>query len=177
MIFAGKMEKKLTRYELLSDEVLMIENGGEIPEVTYHGSLHYLTEDPEGPGLLLSEEEILRLKLAVVAGYKKIITRDLMVENREKGLYRGLERCTANWNRVMGFGHRERLDLSEITECVCRDLKHFFCIEVNDVITLGKPTCVNCSTESLIVLFAAVGLDMADLPKEWKLLPKEHYQT
>jgi hypothetical protein len=93
-----------------------------------------------------------------------------MVENRDKGLYRGLERCAANWHRLRGFCQREKLDLDGITESVCKGLKHFFRIEVYDVITLGKPTSVNCSTESLIDFFAAVGVDMADLPKEWQRL-------
>ena len=165
-----KMKQNLTVHELLDDEVLIIENGGEIPEVTYHGSRYYLTKDPDGPGVLLSAKDLMRLKLAVIEGYRKIIIRDLMVENRDKGLYRGLERCAANWDRVRVFCQKENLDLGGLAEEVCKGLKHFFRTEVHDVITLGKPTSVNCTAESLSELFGKVGLDLADLPKEWKSL-------
>lgn len=33
----------------LFDEVLILQDSGEIPEIAYHTSLYYLTEDPEGP--------------------------------------------------------------------------------------------------------------------------------
>ena len=153
--------------ELLEDEVLIIKDGGEIPEVTYHSSLFYLTRDPDGPGISLSEDDLRPLKKAVVEGYRKIIIRDLMIENRDKGLYRGLERCAANWDRVVGFCERENLDMGELAEEVCKALKLFFYAEVNDVITLGKSTCVNCTVETLIDFFSKVGVDPASLPKEF----------
>nr|MBF0221860.1 hypothetical protein [Desulfobulbaceae bacterium] len=156
--------------ELLDDEVLIIENGGEIPEVTYHGSLYYLTEDPGGPGAILSEDDMLRLKLAVVEGYRRIISRDLMVENRDKSLYRGLERCAANWDRLMVFSKKENLDLQRMAEAVCEGLRRFFNVEVGDVITFGKRSSVNCTPETLRDFFSKVGLDHADLPEEWENL-------
>lgn len=156
--------------ELLDDEVLIIEDGGEIPEVTYHGSIYYLTEDPGGPAVTLSEDDLLRLKLAVVEGYRRIISRDLMVENRDKSLYRGLERCAANWDRVMAFCEKEKLEIDPIAKEVCESVKLFFETEVTEVITLGKQTSVNCTPEMLRDFFSKVGLDHEDLPKEWKSL-------
>ncbi len=96
-----------------------------------------------------------------------------MVENRDKGLYRGLERCAANWDRVVGFCERENLDISELAEEVCKGVKYFFNAEVNDVISLGKSTCINCTVETLGDFFNKVGVDPASLPKEWKRLSEK----
>ncbi len=49
-------EKDKTYY--LEEELLLIENSGEIPEVAYHGSLYFLREDPDGPALNLSDEDL-----------------------------------------------------------------------------------------------------------------------
>lgn len=164
------MQQSGTRQELLDDEVLIIEDGGEMPEVTYHGSLYYLTKDPDGPGLTLSFEDLLRLKMAVVERYRRIIIRDILVENREKGIYRGLARCAANWDRVVRFCQKEKFDLGTMADEVRAGLKRFFKTEVHDVITLGKQTSVNCSPDTLTDLFNNVGLDSTELPKEWKTL-------
>ena len=36
------------KLELLADEELIIRDGGEMPEVTFHNSLYYLTKDHDG---------------------------------------------------------------------------------------------------------------------------------
>ena len=96
--------------------------------------------------------------------------RDLNLKNRDKGLYRGLERCAANWDRVRKFCEREQLDLGGLTQEVCNGLKVFFKTEVSDVITLGKESSVNCTVETLSDFFGKVGLDPGDLPEEWESL-------
>lgn len=159
-----------TLHEILEDEILMIENGGEIPEVTYHGSLYFLERDPDGPQITVLAEDHRRLKLAVIEGYRRIIIRDLKPENREKRLYRGLERCAANWHRLRVFCQREQLDYRMVADEVCEWVKRFFITEINDVISLGKSTCVNCTVDTLSEFFNTVGFSTTDLPEEWKLL-------
>ena len=78
------------------DELLIVRHSGEIPEVALHGSLYFLSFDPDGPSLNLSPEEKLELKKMAVKRYLEIIHRDLDPENRAKGIYRGLARCIVN---------------------------------------------------------------------------------
>ena len=61
----------------IEEEAFMIVHSGEIPQVTLQSSLHYLTEDPEGPCLELNGDDIIPLKQAVVERYRVIILRDL----------------------------------------------------------------------------------------------------
>ena len=51
----------------LEEEAIIIGNSGEIPEIAYHGSLFYLMEDADGPGLNLTEADLLPLKKMVVS--------------------------------------------------------------------------------------------------------------
>ena len=80
----------------LGDEILILGDSGEIPEIAYHTTLHYLCDDPEGPGLTLEPEDFHRLREPVVARYRWIIMRDLDPANRDKRIYRGVARSIAN---------------------------------------------------------------------------------
>lgn len=79
----------------LEDEVIMLENSGEMPEVVLAESLHHL-----GP-LPLEDEEILRA--ATVRGYLKIIHRDLDPANLGQPPFRGLGRAGENLARMFAF--------------------------------------------------------------------------
>ena len=68
------MDRK-SKQTLIAEETFMVEHSGEIPEVAYHSSLYYLTEDPEGPALRLDVDDTLPLKLAVAERYRTIIWR------------------------------------------------------------------------------------------------------
>ena len=70
----------------IAEEAFMVLHSGEIPEIALHSSLYYLTEDPEGPGLILTAADILPLKQEVVKRYQEIILRDLEPKNRDKGI-------------------------------------------------------------------------------------------
>ena len=152
-----KQNQRIDQY-IIDDEILIIENSGEMPEVALHGSLYYLTTDPGGPGLVLTPEEMTLLKKAVVACYKKIIYRDLTLENRSKGLYRGLARCAVNWDRMSRFCQQENIDLSQVVGEVCTALRQFLEGEADDVCH-GKPTSINCSIDTLILFMEKIGLD------------------
>ena len=96
------------------DELLIVRHSGEIPEVALHGSIFFLSRDPDGPGLTLSPEQILELKKMAVERYREIIKRDLDPENRDKGIYRGLARCIVNWQRMEAFCLKEDFTLTPL---------------------------------------------------------------
>jgi hypothetical protein len=166
------MCSQLSISEIILDEIIIIENSGEMPEVAYHGSIHYMTSDPEGPSLTLASSHLLQLKLAAVEGYRRIITRDLTLENREKGLYRGLARCAVNWTRLENFCRAEDLETDGIAGEICGCLKTFLEREICDV-QQGRPTCVNCSAACLYELAAKVGMGEDDLPAGLDILVKK----
>jgi hypothetical protein len=157
------MYANLSVAEIIADEIIIIETSGEMPEVACHGSIYHLTSAPNGPSLMLTPDHLRQLKSAVLEGYRRIILRDLSLENRDKGLYRGLARCAVNWERLAKFCRAEGLELDAIASEVNRALQSFLRGEINDV-RQGRQTCVNCSAACLRDLAAGVGLAVADLP-------------
>lgn len=155
---------------LIDDEVLIITDGGEMPEVTLHSCLHFLQNDPEGPRINVSEKDILRLKQAVVERYLSIIRRDMTLENRDKGLYRGLARSTANWQRLSRFCRKEGFDHFPLATEVRSLLLHFVTEEYAEVSNHTRQTCINCSLKELTQFFEQIGLDPSRLPKDWETL-------
>jgi len=145
----------------------MIENGGEMPEVTFHSCRLFLTVDPDGPQLSLGEEEMQRLKLAVVEGYRRIILRDLTLANRDKGLYRGLARSIVNLERAQRFCQKQGLDITDLTDEVCHCLAHFLAGEYAEVVSEQRNSCLNCSEEELLTFCVRLGFDASRLPAGW----------
>jgi hypothetical protein len=158
------------RKELLADEFLLVRHSGEIPEVALHSSLYYLTEDPSGPGIALVAGDLALLKDAVQARYREIILRDLEPENRDKGLYRGLARCLANWQRLRRFCRQEDRDVGEIRHEVAKALQHFIARELEDVLSGSRISCINCSADELRQLAADLYLADDDLLDGWQCL-------
>ena len=157
------MKKK----DYLSEEAIIVRNSGEIPEVTYHGSIYYLTKDPEGPGLTLDNEDLSRLKDEVIQGYRTILLRDMTLENRNKGLYRGLARSIANWQRLYEFSRREEKDVSSIRSEAADALKNFLHGEISDVQNGSRASCINCSASGLEEFAKNLGIDPDSLPSGW----------
>ncbi|MDD5757458.1 MAG: hypothetical protein PHI06_00080 [Desulfobulbaceae bacterium] len=154
----------------IDDEILIIENSGEMPEVAFHGCLYFLAVDPEGPQLTLGLQDRQRLRLAVIEGYRKIILRDLTLENRGKGLYRGLARAIVNVQRLLRFCARERLDPSRVTAEVCERLHDFLVVEHAEVAIKEKRSCINCTEADLLEFFTLIGFDATRLPDGWRLI-------
>jgi hypothetical protein len=158
----------MNKIEILADEKLIIRDGGEIPEVTLHSSIFYLTKDPNGPNISLTEDDINSLKTAVIFCYHRIIIRDLSLENRDKGLYRGLERCRLNWQRLVKFCLSEQLDFGREKGDINRELKKFMANEVKEVKQGLRRSSVNCSKQALQEFCKQLDLDSADLPENWQ---------
>ncbi len=157
---------------IISEEALIIRHSGEIPEVAYHNSIYHLTEDPEGPGLELEEGDLVCLKQAVFERYQWIILRDLDPENRDRRIYRGLERCAANWQRLKLFCQREAVfDLNGFREQAAVALKRFLQAEYMDVKSGKRPrSSINCTFSTLKGLAVELGLGPGDIPKGIEVL-------
>ena len=154
--------------EYIEEEAFLVQNSGEIPEVTLQSSLHYLTEDPDGPGLELNGDDIIPLKQAVVERYRAIILRDLDPGNRDKRIYRGLARCRANWQRFRKFCAGENFDFTVIRAETAKALQYFLQQEVLNVEGGKRSSCINCSKEDIYSLSESLGLSSADLPQGWQ---------
>jgi hypothetical protein len=153
---------------ILSEEAFLILHSGEVPEVSYYGSIHYLTEDPEGPLLNIEPRDLISLEGAVVQRYRTIILRDLIPENRDRSIYRGLKRCAANWKRLVNFSDKISIDISSIRKEVIEALKDFLSQEIMDVSSGKRKTCINCSYSVLTEFAYGLGLSRDDLPAQEK---------
>lgn len=146
------------RAELLSQETLIVRHSGEIPEIAFHGSLYYLGQDPEGPGLELTQGEIALLRQEALARYREIILRDLNPENRDKSLYRGLKRCICNWERLGKFCRRQSIPLCEtVRREVAQALHLFLHREKNEVRAGLRTSSINCTPEELRAFIREIG--------------------
>jgi hypothetical protein len=155
---------------ILSEEAFLILHSGEIPELAYYGSIHYLTEDPEGPLLKIKPQDLTSLEDAVVQRYRTIVLRDLVPGNRDRSVYRGLKRCAANWKRLVNFSDKRNIKISYIRIEVAEALKDFLMQEIMDVSSGKRKTCVNCSYSVLLELAYGLGLSRNDLPTRVEIL-------
>jgi len=159
------------RKEILEDEVLILRDSGEIPEIAYHATLYYLTEDEEGPGLdPLSDEELALLQEAALFRYQQIVLRDLDPDNRDLGIYRGIRRTIYNWQRMQDFCKRLGRDCSFFKQTVAQALLNFLARELDDVINKGQTSAVNCSAEQIVAFANVLGLSPDSLPTGWQNL-------
>ena len=165
--------KDLDKETYIEEETFIVLHSGEIPEVTFHSSLYYLTKDPDGPCLELNGDDILPLKQAVVKRYRAIILRDLEPKNRQKRIYRGLARCAANWQRLLKFCSRESIDYSEIRDETAEALQNFLKQEIVEVESRKRSSCINCSCTEIENLAKSLGLAPGDLPEGWQELCPE----
>jgi len=158
------------RQHILSEEALLIIKSGEIPEVAYYSSIHYLTEDPEGPHLNIQPSDLIALEEAVVQRYRTIILRDITLENRGRSIYRGLKRCAANWKRLVNFSDKKSIDISSARKEVTDALREFLRQEIMDVSSSKRETCINCSYAVLTEFACSLGLPRDDLPAKVETL-------
>ena len=153
---------------LLEEEIIIVRNSGEIPEIAFHGSLYYLTKDPEGPKIELNNSDLLKLKNQVVARYKEIMLRDLTPENRDKNIYRGLKRTIVNWERLCTFCDREDHHMKGVQKEIAGALLNFLHHEMADLQCGTRKSCINCAEKTLADFVKEIGIDPAKLPKGWQ---------
>ena len=156
------------RKSIIDDECLMIRNSGEIPEVALHNALHDLTQDPDGPGMKLTPDEIHRLREAVLRRYRRIVLRDFDPRLRDKSVYRGMTRSISNWERLSRFAARERIAIQGLRNEIAAALGAFLEREIADIAAGKRVACINCGLDRLLAFGAAVGFDFRRLPSRWQ---------
>ncbi len=154
---------KQERRNILEDELFLLRDSGELPEVAYHSSLYYLTADEEGPGLILTESEKKLLQEAALERCRQIVLRDLELNNRDLGFYRGPRRSIYNWQRYCTFCERvDRRQDDAFKESVAQALVRFVRQEAADVEEGHRESSVNCATEELLAFAEEVGVSSSN---------------
>ena len=154
------------RKELLADEWFIVRDSGEIPEITFHATLHYLTEENDGPKLTLGEKELDELKDAAVQRYQEIILRDMNVENFHKSLYRGVRRSLYNWHRCVAFMERQSIKVDDFPKKAGQALLLFL---EQGMVLAGKElpkNFINCTVLELTELADEFGVGAEQLPSD-----------
>ncbi|PIE57120.1 MAG: hypothetical protein CSA34_00455 [Desulfobulbus propionicus] len=158
------------RQFLLEDELLLVRDSGEIPEIAYQGALHYLSHDAEGPGLELNSGELKMLQDAAMARYREIILRDLDPGSRDLSSYRGLKRAITNYKRLTAFSHRIQRQPAMDCDEVKQLLLVFICRELQEVRHGLRDSSVNCSCEELEAFCRQLSFHENELPAGWRRL-------
>lgn len=149
---------------VLEEELLIVRHSGEIPEIAYHSTLHYLCDDPEGPAFILAAEELRPLQDAAIERYQEIILRDLDPENRDLPLFRGVLRAICNWQRFKVFCNRIERDWTGFKPVARRALYRFLLQEEMDIGNGTRSSSVNCSVQELKHFAAELELHGSKLP-------------
>ncbi|WP_319550447.1 hypothetical protein [Desulfogranum marinum] len=153
---------------IIEEELLIIRDSGEIPEIAFHSTLEYLTRDGEGPAMVLTEEELSALHEAVIKRYLEIIRRDLTADNRSLSLFRGVERARVNWARLQRFCKRVQVDVAIYREDVARALIAFMTLECNEKRPGQASQSFNCSSVHLCDFISALHIPLDQLPQDWQ---------
>ena len=161
------------RESILEEEIIILRNSGEIPEITLYSSIYYLEEDDEGPQIRLCEEELDQLYDAALARAREIVLRDLDPDNRDLSLYRGLARSIANWHRLQSFCHRINRQCPEFKKMVSQALLSFMEQEYEDTQRALRTPSVNCTAEEIRSFCEELCTDTSSLPDGWLCLCKE----
>ncbi len=154
--------------EYIAEEVFFIERSGEMPEVAYHSSLFFLTRDEEGPGLSLQDDQLRPMKKAVIRQYANIMRRDLNPKNRDRRIYRGLERCVANWERLNAFCQRTGMSADHLKDEMANRLRAFLENETAECASGRRQSSINCKIGRLEKFARQLGLKTDDLAPEWR---------
>lgn len=161
------------REALLEEEIIILRNSGEIPEIALHTSLYYLEEDEKGPRIMLQEQELHLLYDAALARAREIVLRDLDPDNRDLRLYRGPARSIVNWHRLQNFCRRIDRECREFRVTVSRALRCFIEREFAETRTALRTSSVNCTAEELRAFCEELCLDTNSLPDGWPCMCRE----
>ena len=161
------------RDALLEEEILIVRNSGEIPEIALHTSLFYLTQDCDGPQLDLEEHEVQALYDSAIERACEIVLRDLQPDNRDLGLYRGPARTIYNWRRLQKMCSRINRGCPGFDRVVADALISFLHRELADVESNLRCSSVNCSERDLHSFMNELSVDWEELPADWSSLCPE----
>lgn len=150
--------------EYIDNEYYVVRHSGETPEIALHSALYFLTEAEDGPGMELNEEQKRLLKRAAEERYREIVLRDLLPENRDRTIYRGVKRSIVNYQRYQCFCWRQQVEPNGFEREVAAALQSFLTNESAEVQRGARQSSINCTFAELSRFAAQVGLEEAVLP-------------
>ncbi|MDL1972456.1 MAG: hypothetical protein LWW78_04365 [Deltaproteobacteria bacterium] len=151
--------------EEVIEEKEIICHSGELPEVAFYSSLYFLTEDPDGPHLSLTPEEVTFLKQGVIERYKWIILRDLDPKMRARSEFRGIERAIVNYKRLKRYAEKEQIDIKNIVPEFAKALISYTKVELEDIyLREHSLRTINCSRSDWQWFLKELGLGPNILP-------------
>jgi len=145
----------------LQQEVDWIENSGEMPEVAFYEAFYYLTEEEEGPKLILTLSGIKRLEDAAINRFKTIILRDLKFANRRSSIFRGLKRAIINYNRLKKYLKRKNRIDPGLEKMTGRFLLEYIRRECEEISDRRHYRTINCTREELKQFADELGVNIA----------------
>lgn len=148
------------RESYLQQEVDWIEHSGEMPEVAFYESLYYLTEEEEGPKLILTLSDMKRLEDAAINRFKTIILRDLKFANRRSSIFRGLKRAIINYNRLKKYQKRKNRTDPGLEKMIGRFLLEYIRRECEEISDRRHYRTINCTREELEQFAEELGVNI-----------------
>jgi hypothetical protein len=146
--------------ELIENEWYIVRYSGETPEIAYNSAMYFLTRAKEGPHISLSEKQISWLKKAAVDRYTEIVLRDLLHNNRNKTIYRGISRSIVNYRRFCTFCTRQQIDGTLVRSLAADALLDFLKTEVEQVRNTNRLSIINTTAEELKSYAVELGLEL-----------------
>lgn len=135
--------------QLLENEWYIVRHSGETPEIAYNSAIYFLTRAKDGPRMQLSAQQYSDLKEAAVTRYSEIILRDLLHSNRDKPIYRGVERSRVNYLRFCAFCGRQQVDETAVRR-LAAEAYHLFLETERQQLQYGRlVSVINCSYSDL----------------------------
>ncbi len=151
--------------DYLEQEWYVVRHSGEIPEIALHSSFYYLSEDGDGPQLVLSSAQKMVLVEAAAERFREIILRDLSYENRDKREYRGVGRAMVNYQRYKTFCQRQCYEDQRFAEDAAYALLLFLAAEQVIAHQESVGDVLNCSFRELCAFGVELGLVQSVFPE------------
>lgn len=134
--------------EIFENEWYLVRYSGETPEIAFNAAIYYLTRSRKGPKMTLEEGQIGLLRSAAVDRYNEIIVRDLIHENHNTSVYRGLSRSIINYQRFCNFCQRQQINGSAVRNKAAQALLLFVERELKETED-GRQSIIDCSYREL----------------------------
>lgn len=148
--------------EYIENEWYLVRHSGEIPEIALNSALYYLSRDKKGPQINLDDDILSSLRKAAEERFHEIVLRDLDYDNRDKTIYRGVERAIANLQRYKDFCNRHKLSSQEFNDRVGKQFAIFIAAIKKDDTRCRCETVLNCTFEDLLQFAKELGLSETD---------------
>ena len=131
--------------ENFEDEWYLVRYSGETPEIAFNAAIYFLTRSKQGPKMTLGTSQIELLLNAAIDRYIEIIIRDLIHENHNTSIYRGMSRSIINYHRFCAFCQRQQLDPATVRNKAAQALQLFLEREMEETKNNKRPSIIDCS--------------------------------